>query len=265
MKRIAIFCVTYHSYQEAEHYLASIDKAAEKAAEAVCLDVFIADNTTPNPQPIPYQASNFQLQVSNTNENLGYFSGIKRAMQEVDVEAYDYAIISNVDLTMEEDFFVKLAAYQCSEDTGWIAPLIWSKAESRDRNPKVLNRYPLKKLKVLRSFFQFPPVWALYHRYASHKKRLEIHPAGQVYAGHGSFIILTKAYLQRCGKIDYPVFLFCEELYLAEQCQRAGLKVMYSPDLKVSDTEHASTGRMNLSYYCHQNYEAIQHIIQTYY
>lgn len=265
MKRIAIFCVTYHSYQEAEHYLASIDKAVEKAAGSVSLDVFVADNTTTNPQPITYQASNFKLQTSNSRENLGYFGGIKHAMQEVDVEAYDYAIISNVDLTMDEEFFVKLAAYECPEDTGWIAPQIWSKAEDRDRNPKVLTRYPLKKLKVLRTFFQLPPIWAFYHRYASHKKRSEVHSAGQIYAGHGSFIILTNAYLKRCGKIDYPVFLFCEEIYLAEQCLRAGLKVMYVPALKVSDREHISTGRMNLGHYCHQNYEALQYIIQTYY
>lgn len=245
MKRIAIFCVTFNSDEELERYKASLRKAEEKAEGKVSIDIFVSRNT---------QA-----------DNPGYFGGIKRAMKEVDVTAYDYAVISNVDLTVEEDFFERLAAYDGPKDTGWLAPQIWSEAEGRDRNPKIMTRYPLRKLKILRTFFQFPPVWALYHRYATHKKRSEIHPAGQIYAGHGSFIILTKAYFEHCGKIDYPMFLFCEEIYLGEQCRQAGLKVMYAPDLKVSDVEHASTGRMRLSYYCHLNYQALQHIIRTYY
>lgn len=265
MKRIAIFCVIYHSYQEAEHYLASIDKAVEKAAGAVSLDVFVADNTTTNPQPITYQASNFKLQSSNSRENLGYFGGIKHAMQEVDVEAYDYAIISNVDLTMDEEFFVKLAAYECPEDTGWIAPQIWSDLEGRDRNPQVMKRYSLRKLKLLSVLHHHPYVWLLYHKTFYRKKKFQRHPAGQIYAGHGSIIILTKAYFKRCGKIDYPMFLFCEELYLAEECQQAGLKVQYVPDIKITDKEHVSTGLMKLRFFSRLNYEAVQYIIHRYY
>ena len=40
---------------------------------------------------------------------------------------------------------------------------------------------------------------------------------------------------------------------------------MYEPTLKVSDAEHASTGRMKLGYYCHLNEEALQYIIRTFY
>lgn len=245
MKRIAVYCVTFNSDKELENYKVSLQKAVEKAGGKVELDIFVSQNTQ--------------------EDNPGYFGGIRRAMLKSDVMAYDYAIISNVDLTVEEDFFVKLAAYDCSEDTGWIAPQIWSAKESRDRNPKIMSRYPLKKLKILKSFFHYPPVWALYHKFSYRKKRLETHPAGEIYGGHGSFIILTKRYFEHCGVIDYPVFLFCEEIWLAEQCQKAGLRVMYEPSLKVSDVEHASTGRMNLGYYCHMNEEAIQYIIQNFY
>ena len=178
---------------------------------------------------------------------------------------YDYSIISNVDLMLEEDFFQKLADYNCSEDTGWIAPQIWSNLEERDRNPKVLNRYSLKKLQILRTFYQFPILDTLYTSTFYKKKKYESHQAGQIYAGHGSFIILTRRFFELCGKIDYPVFLFCEEIYLAEMCRKAGLKVLYEPSLIVKDTEHASTGRMNHGFYCRCNYEAMQYIIKTFY
>lgn len=245
MKRIALFCVTFNSDEELACYKASLRKAEERAKGQVSLDIFVSHNTR--------------------GDNPGYFGGIKRAMKDIDVTAYDYAIISNVDLIVEEDFFKRLTDYDCTEETGWIAPQIWSKAEDRDRNPKIMSRYPLRKLQILKTFFHLPPVWSLYHRYASHKKKSESHSAGHIYAGHGSFIILTKKYFERCGKIDYPMFLFCEEIYLAEKCRQADLKVTYVPELKVNDIEHASTGRMKLNHYCQLNEKAIQYIIKTYY
>ena len=245
MKKIAVFCVSYCSDHEQDLYLSTIRNAAQKASNIVDVDVFVSNNTK--------------------EDNPGYFGAIKRLMQQVDVNNYDYSIISNVDLMLEENFFQKLADYNCSEDTGWIAPQIWSNLEERDRNPKVLNRYSLKKLQILRTFYQFPILDTLYTSTFYKKKKYESHQAGQIYAGHGSFIILTRRFFELCGKIDYPVFLFCEEIYLAELCRKAGLKVSYEPSLIVKDTEHASTGKMNHSFYCRCNYEAMLYIINTFY
>lgn len=245
MKKIAVFCVSYCSDHERDLYLSTIRNAAQKASNIVDVDVFVSNNTK--------------------EDNPGYFGAIKRLMQQVDVNNYDYSIISNVDLMLEENFFQKLADYNCSEDTGWIAPQIWSNLEERDRNPKVLNRYSLKKLQILRTFYQFPILDTLYTSTFYKKKKYESHQAGQIYAGHGSFIILTRRFFELCGKIDYPVFLFCEEIYLAELCRKAGLKVSYEPSLIVKDTEHASTGKMNHSFYCRCNYEAMLYIINTFY
>jgi GT2 family glycosyltransferase len=243
--KIAIFCVTYNSDKERDQYLTSIDRAAQKAGDEVSVDVFVANNTN--------------------DDNPGYFGAIKRLMQTHDPTAYDYSIISNVDLILEEDFFLRLAAYPCSDNTGWIAPQIWSGLEERDRNPKVLNRYSLKKLQILRTFYQFPILDTLYTSTFYKKKKYESHQAGQIYAGHGSFIILTRRFFESCGEVDYPVFLFCEEIYLAELCRKAGLIVYYEPSISVKDTEHASTGRMSHRFYCRCNYEAMQYIIKTFY
>ena len=88
MKRIAIYCVSYNSDKERDHYLSSIQQAADKAADRVSVDVFVANNTQEN--------------------NPGYFGSVKQLMQDVDQTAYDYSIISNVDLTMEEDFLKRI-------------------------------------------------------------------------------------------------------------------------------------------------------------
>lgn len=245
MIRIALFSVSFESDKEKDLFLSSIKQAKKRAMEVAAVDVFMACNTREN--------------------NPGYLGAVRLLMNQVDLGLYDYIIISNVDLTIEEDLFIKLANYQCQEDIGWIAPQIWSEKEKRDKNPRQASRYSLRKLKLLRLGYQFPWLDTLYTKTLYKRKKMHRKQPGYVYSGHGSFIILTKTYMARCGKVNYPVFLFCEEIYLAEQCLKAGLKVVYSPNIKVTDLEHVSTGKMDHRTYCKYNLEAIDYIIKTFY
>ena len=246
MKRIAIFCVSYHSDKERDAYLTSIEAAAKKAGEEVQVDTFVANNTEA--------------------DNPGYFGAVKKLMQDVNVAEYDYAIVSNVDLTLAEDFFINLAAYDCPEDTGWIAPRIWSQLEGRDRNPQRMTRPTRRKMQILKAFYQYPLLDTIYHHTAYRRKKYNTQAEpGTIYAGHGSLIILTKHYLQKCGKIDYPIFLFCEELFLAENCRQTGLTVRYEPSIQVNDKEHVSIGKMPHSVYCQHNLKAMNYIIKKFF
>lgn len=245
MKRIAVFCVTYNSDTELELFRDSLERAAKKAEGLVTLDIYVARNTA--------------------EDNPGYFGAVRRLMEKIDVMTYDYCIISNVDLKMEEDFLIKLANYNCAEDTGWIAPQIWSAKEKRDRNPRQTSRYSLSRLKLLKLLYRFPLLDTLYTKTFYRRKQFLRSQPGAVYSGHGSFIILTRSYIQKCGKIDYPMFLFCEEIWLAEKCRLAGLKVIYDPSMTIYDTEHVSTGRMDHRFFCQCNYDAIQYIIKSFY
>lgn len=261
---IAFYCVNYHSYDSLYNYLASIEEAAQHAGNTVMTDVIIADNSKPS-QKIDYTPQHFSLRTLITGENKGYFGAVRHAMLAISPQAYDYVIISNVDVLLAKEFLRDLATQITSIDTGWIAPQIYSSIEQRDRNPKILCRYAKRKLEMLRFLFRFPPLYNLYTLTAYKRKRWERHDVGNIYAGHGSFIILTREYFQRCSIIDYPVFLFCEEIYLGEQCRKHGLKVTYTPRLCVHDAEHASTGRLRRSTYCSYNYEAINYILDTFY
>ena len=245
MIRIALFCVSFESDKEKELFLASIEQAKKIAMELVSVDVFVACNTR--------------------NNNPGFFGAVRLLMNQVDLGTYDYVIISNVDLVIEEDFFIKLANYQCEKDIGWIAPQIWSEKEKRDKNPRQTVRYSLRKLKLLRLGYQYPWLDTLYTKTLYKRKKMDKKRPGLVYSGHGSFIILTRSFIARCGKVNYPVFLFCEEIYLAERCLQAGLKVVYAPEIKVIDLEHVSTGKMGHRTYCRHNLEAIEYIIKTFY
>ena len=262
--KIAIYCVNYNSYDSLHQYLASIDKAIEATQSPIELKVIVADNTSPA-LPVRYTPQHFTLNVLITGGNKGYFGAVRIAMQQVSPADFDYAIISNVDVLLDELFFTKLSDYQTNVKIGWIAPQIYSHLEQRDRNPKILRRYAKRKLQILKIKFRFPLLNWVYNHTLYKSKKLVSHEAGEIYAGHGSFIILTQRFFKAGGTIDYPVFLFCEEIYLGEQCQQLGLKVVYDPTIRVTDAEHASTGTFRRSSYCRYNYDALSYILQTYY
>lgn len=246
MKKIAVYCVSFLSDKERDTYLASIDVAAKRAGDKVCVDIFVANKTK--------------------DDNPGYFGAVKQLMEDVDVTAYDYSIISNVDLTLEENFFIKLAAFVCPGDTGWIAPRIWSQLERRDRNPQRMTRPTLRKMQILKAFYQYPLLDTIYHHTIYRRKKFISHETpDNIYAGHGSLIILTKQFFEKCGKIDYPIFLFCEELYLAEKCRLSGLTVRYEPCIQVNDMEHVSIGKMSHRLYCKYNLMAMDYILRNFY
>ena len=182
MIRIALFCVSYESDKEKDMFLSSIEQAKKRAMEVVSVDVFVACNTREN--------------------NPGYLGAVRLLMNNADLSVYDYVIISNVDLMIEEDFFIKLANYKCQEDIGWIAPQIWSEKEKRDKNPRQTVRYSLRKLKLLRLGYKYPWLDTLYTKTLYKRKKMNRNQPGFVYSGHGSFIVLTRSFLARCGKVN---------------------------------------------------------------
>ncbi len=265
MKRFAIYCVTYNSYKELYQYLDSICTAVREVKDTVTVDVFVADNTDKEYQEITYHTDLIHLRIFAYQQNLGYFGGIRRMMEEVSPLSYDYTIISNVDMFLHADTLRDLCAYQCEENTGWIAPAILSKIYQMDLNPQSVNRYTLKTLRLAWLTYRIPFIHDFYAK-TFHKQRHKAqHPRGYIYAGHGSFFILTKQYFQRCGPINYPIFLYDEELYVAEECRLHGLKVMYEPSISVSDIGKVSTGKTKRKLYRRWNAEGITYIIRKYY
>lgn len=262
--KVSVYCVNYNSYDSLKNYLVSLDVAMEKTGEKMALSVFVADNSTQY-LPVDYQPKMFSLQVVQTGGNKGYFGAVHLLMEKYSPLDFDYSIVSNVDVLLSDDFFCRLAQWGNDGQTGWIAPQIFSSLEQRDRNPKIMHRYSKRKLQILKIKFRFPLLNWVYNNTVYKSKKLVRHEPGEIYAGHGSFIILTKAYFEQCGIIVYPVFLFCEEIYLAEQCQQHQLKVVYDPSLRVNDAEHASTGTFRRSRYCRYNVDAISYILKMYY
>lgn len=262
---ILIACVNYNSYPELNNYLVSIDRAAG-VCSGLSVSVVVADNSAERKDIDGSLYKNIQTEICILN-NLGYLGGAQYVINKCEnIRQYDYVIISNVDIEMPSNFFQKLEKYRCEDNIAWIATKIWSHEEARDRNPKILSRYSKKKLEIINLMYKYPILDYLYNKTLYKRKVAYIpKPEMDLYAGHGSFMILTKAFFSHYKRIDYPIFLFGEELYLAELIRKANLRVHYVPDLEVIDKEHVSTGKMRKSFYYKCNKESIDYILKRFY
>ena len=252
--KLLIVCVNYNSYSELTSYLTSINFAVSKVRN-IQVDISIADNST-SVEEVTYDSYSY-VKVSVTQTVINSIANILD---------YDYVAISNVDITVAENFFINLENIIIAQDVAWIAPKIFSKVENRDRNPKVISRYSKKKLQLLYYMYKIPVLYYLYTMSAYQCKKLQVnYPEIDIYAGHGSFILLTRSFFESNRKIEYPIFLFGEELFLAEIVMKAGKKVRYVPNLVIEDNEHISTSTLKKKTYFKYNRESIKYILDTFY
>lgn len=267
--KTVVFCVNYNSYKELDGYLRTIEIAHKASGSGNSVTVVVADNSE-HPESYSYKGD-LDVRILPTNANLGYFGGATFAIEKsgLKVSDFDFSVISNVDLLLPEDFFKKLYAEQIDKSVGCIAPSIISKGEGVNRNPKVLSRYSAKKLKMLRLMFQFPILWKTYNSLLHGKRREKVQSENtterEIYAAHGSFMLFTQAFCDFLQEMNFPTFMFCEELFIAENLRKMGLKTIYKPQLIVNDIDHVSTSKMKSSFYFKCNYESLNMILKEYY
>lgn len=255
MINVVIVCVNYNTYNKLYKYLESIENAI---VAGVSVSIMIGDNSTIK-EDLKYLPENTQVYKF---DNIGYFGAAFSIINQIkNIDYYDYIIISNVDLLMKKDFFEKLLNLKCNDDCGWIATKIISIREKRNRNPKMLKRPSNRRMRLYKLLYKYPLLDFIYTRTFFKRKRREIENESKgIYAGHGSFILLTKKVFDIYKSLNYPCFLFGEEIFLGELMRRAGLKVVYESSLCIIDSDHESTSKMKSKHYYSENYKSIKYL-----
>ncbi len=269
MLNILYVIVNYNSEEDSVRYLQSIQKSQDSNSGTV--DIVLVDNSTTKSKKLRDTISLMDLNVTILDsDNVGYFGAFKVALESVGypkVSTYDHVIISNVDLEVTEDFFSKLEETKVGTDIGVIAPSIVSKHRHNDLNPKIITKP--SKSKILRNYmlFKYPFLFKFYAKLSDKKiKHNKIQDIPQIiYAPHGSFIIFNQVFFEQGGIIDYPVFLFGEEMYVAESMKTMNLKIQYNPNIKIFDFDHGSTSKENRSFISAEHRKALKYILKNYY
>lgn len=243
MKKYLLICVTYHSDTELHNFVESVHCAAERVKTALQVDIEIADNG---------------------KENLGYLGGAL-PIYNAKAQDYDYVSISNVDLALAPDFFEQLLKID-DKGIGWIAPDIYTDKINRHENPCMLSRPTQRNFRIWNIIYSSTWIYRLYHALyllKSHQKKE--YPACTIYAGHGSFMLFTKAFVDKHPEIHFPGFMYGEEIYLAELVRRAGLTVQYEPILHIDNIGNINTGTMKQSLKSRWSKESLGAIYKTFF
>lgn len=265
--KVIVFCVNYNSYESMNRYLQSIDMACKNSEGEIQLTVVITDNSE-NKEKVSGNYS-FTIEKYDCDENSGYFGGIEYGIKKhgSKLREYDYIIISNVDLEISEQFFSVLSLVKQEDKVACIAPSILSEKEKRDRNPKILSRPSKKKLQLQKLLYMYPILDKIYTIafYSKRRNKVQNYPRGKIYAPHGSFMIFTRQFSDFIQTMDYPCFLFGEEVFIAENILKKELSVVYEPTLCVYDSDHVSTGMMKSKSYYKYNFLSVNMLLKEFF
>lgn len=281
--KVCIIAVCHNSYEATLNYLNSVYVALREAN--VELDLFLVDNSLVIDYKMvskirDYNSPRFNV-IYAESENLGYFPSAIAVIDLMNINtlAYQYLAISNVDIALAPNFFSELELISVDSNIGVFAPSISSEIKNVDRNPKICIRPSATKLKLNRLLFSNVGFYFLLRlgnnfrlKFTSWRKLIGWHqskPANHfsnetIYAAHGSFVLLTNEFLKRVGNPDYPMFLFGEEIYIAESAKQHELSTIFIPSLKIFDSEHVSTSLMPSKLYREWNINALDYILSKY-
>ncbi len=269
MKKILIVPVNYNSYDYLDSYLKSVSEAWNLAKDECELTVYIADNST-KPEDIDLSQYNLPDLRIKRLDNLGYFGGALHVINNcVEVKDYDYVIISNVDMTFYNTALKALCDLKVSPDVGWISPYRYSERHKGPIWVEKTDRIPKWKMKLLMWLFKHPHIHKIQKKRAAKRYRdiatADFLVSKEIYCGCGSCFILSKAFFNVYTNLEYPIFLYGEEIFIAELATIAHLKVRYEPSIKLTNIGEVSTGTVDSKRICQYNYEALNYLYNRFF
>ena len=257
-----IIAVNYKTDEHAVQLARSLTGYSAKDVAVVMVDN--SEREDPEAFARMIYAVNPEIRCVRAPANLGYFGGANFGLKQylADFPLPQWVIICNVDIEFRDPgFFVTLQQLEATGSIGVVAPRIWSGRFQRDLNPKITQRPSMRRMSFYKVIFGNYYLQAAYEILSVVKYGLKMQirnafarfltppkrnaasvSCAPIYASHGSCMILNRRYFASGGNIEYPVFLFGEEIFVAETTRQLGLLVVHCPQLWVFDKEHASTG-----------------------
>ena len=261
--KVLIISVNYNSDDSALRFVGSFSSII--ATSGVDTTSVLVDNTERSSSQVFFkhvQTINPSVICIKSPVNLGYFGGAHLGLEEYLRTNIlpDWVIVSNVDLEFRgSNFLSHLRNISQIEKLGVVAPSIWSESRKHDWNPKIIARPSKLKMHFYKALYRNFYLFSLYLLLSKlkslvnrstmagikflkiQKKKKKVVLWQNIYAPHGACIIFSRLYFERGGNLNYPMFLFGEEIFVAETVRRIGLKTIFYPALKLYSYDHVST------------------------
>ncbi|MGE0865718.1 MAG: glycosyltransferase family 2 protein [Vicinamibacterales bacterium] len=218
---------------------------ALKVPAGWAVDVVIADNSGDAPLSLP-------APVVRDDTNRGYLGGAARAFDHwrgQHGQPPAWFVIINPDAEPRTDALERLAGTKMPDDVGMVAPGVLLGGVT-PQNPFLARRPSRARMRFYTVAFRSPVLTRMLDVMLALKRlrARQIPPAGEpraIYAPHGSMVFVRSAFFERGGTLSYRGFMFGEEIHLAEQARRLGLRILFVPSIEVIHDGGSTTGQVD--------------------
>lgn len=236
MKKIAVSVVCYNNEDEVIKFAKELEKQEEKNF-VFLVTVNVANSIV----ELKNQLRKISIQsfVYETQTNLGYLHGCIKGLQEYSVNnCYDWAFISNTDIEfLQSNFFSIFQKAKISSDVWCVAPNITLNRDKTLQNPFLLNRLSKRKMEFYKSVYNNFLFFIVYINLSKIKRiikktRAKDISSQNIYAAHGSGFFLKKDCVSELINNNDPIFMYGEELLVAEIICENNKKTYYFEEIK---------------------------------
>lgn len=246
MIEIAIAVTCYGNEAEIIEFAYKLSK--QKESEKIVL--LVTCNKCKNPEKLRNDLRKIKIhtEVFTPKKNLGYLHGCLYGFKSYNGD-YNWAIISNTDVDFVSDkFFETFLNKDYRREIGCVGADIVLKVNGKHQNPFALVRPSNKIMKIRQLAYSNYGLYRLYFGLSGIKgrikKKVPLIKKGYIYGAHGSVIILRAELIKKMIEDDIQIFMYGEELYIAEKLIENQFLTYYDTDLKIIHNENQVTGKV---------------------
>ncbi len=261
--------VFYENREEIERYISEVSEIAEGMTDIVLVVNSDRDKQVPSlDKSLKEKGINCYI-IADYGENVGYLNALLKTIISINIEPYDYVILSNTDIRYEmKSFFPELAKKTYGPDIGCIAPSVLSTKTGGYQNPHYRERIPREHFEKLIRIFRHPFLGKMYLKLAGLKAgtvKKGKQDSCYVYSPNGAYMIFTADFIQRMKGYEYGVLLYSEESCIGEMLLKNGMKCYYDSTIEVIHSESTVTGKIDYRKRFNAWRESMEYILRTFY
>lgn len=234
------------------------------------IEIVIVDNASNNGSGSKLEekyVSEEMVTVLLNKKNDGFAKGNNLGYKYlVENNCPDYIVVMNNDVLIEQDDFLYLIdKTYLKERFAVLGPDIYCPAKNKHQNPAHIRGFSIEEVGALYNKINGYSLHPAYHYYKhatlgkikrrvmgdkQHREQIEWEKAQVNVVLHGACYVFSQDFITRREYCFNPgTFLYMEEDILHYECMRKGLKMIYSPALKVKHLEDVSTNASTKSEY----------------
>lgn len=226
MKKLTISIVNYN----AGEHLTTCLESLEKVKDEIEFEIFVVDNASTDGSFEVAQKQFPNVRFQKNKENLGFGKAQNVILKKAQTP---YILTLNPDCKVPKETLSHLIDYmEKNPDVGICSPRV----EKADGSLDIASHrgFPTPWASFLYFFLKNDSLYHLTDR--------DMSTAHEVDSIVGAFMLLRKSVLEKVGYFDEDYFLYAEDIDLCFRIKKAGFKVMYVPEVKVTHVKGVSSG-----------------------